>query len=208
MNDFTFLNNIKVGSIDCIFGHCIWFQNRFLMGWESRSEARLQANDIHTTLRISFGIIKVLIKADDTILSSGLFFSISFHYIIWSYIKKPATIAVTGGENGLLTVCKNMAQCSTTNPSYSSALFTLTWMQSHSRSLNWGSVTTCVLICVLAMKGKILSTVWTFYFNYNNVHVSGRGSCAAAPRAQRDFSSSIECGEGGWKVGHNKHSPC
>lgn len=113
------------------------------------------------------------------------------------YINKPTTITdYYGQENGLLTVRKDMARCSTANPLCSSGLFTLTWMQSHSRSLNWGSATPHVLICVLVMKRMILFSVWSFYFNYNNVPVSGSGSCAAAPTAQRDFSSSIEYGGG------------
>lgn len=39
--------------------------------------------------------------------------------------------------------------------------------------------------------------LWTVYLNYYNVPFSGRGSSAAAPRTQRDFSSSIGYGRGG-----------
>lgn len=85
-------------------------------------------------------------------------------------------------------------------------------MLSHSRNLK-GGFNTFTFAHLFAHKGKnpIISLVnrnlSTVDSNYCNVLFSSRGSSAAAPGAQRDFSSSTGYGGEG-EVGHNKHCPC
>lgn len=168
-------------------------------------EAQIQMNtDIYRCHHINFTYAFIKSKLSLMIVFQAVVNICHYMPLYFTLVNPPLLLCIMGEENGLLTVCKDMARCSTSNLLCSSGLFTLTWMPSHSRSPDWGSLTPHVLICVLVMKRRILFTVWTFYFNYNNVSVSSTGSCADAPTAQRDFSSSIEYWAGG--VGHNKQS--